>query len=53
MEDMNGKVCRRGLERFLVAVMLAAVAMVGCSDDDGENRSPTAPSAVNAPTSAS
>ena len=53
MEDTNGKVRRRGSERLLVAATLAAVAMLGCSGDDGGNRNPTAPSAVNAPTTAS
>ena len=53
MEDTNGKVRRRGSERLLVEATLAAVAMLGCSGDDGGNRNPTAPSAVNAPTTAS
>ena len=53
MEDTNGKVRGRGSERLLVAATLAAVAMLGCSGDDGGNRNPTAPSAVNAPTTAS
>ena len=37
----------------MVAATLAAVAMLGCSDEDGGNLNPTAPSAVNAPTTAS
>ena len=53
MEDTNGQVRRRGPERILVAATLAAVAMLGCSADDGGNLFPTAPSAVNAPTAAS
>ena len=53
MEDTNGQVRRRGPERILVAATLAAVAMLGCSADDGGNLFPTAPSAVNAPTPAS
>ena len=53
MEDTNGQVRRRGPERILVAATLAAVAMLGCSDDNGGNLNPTAPSAVNAPPTAS
>ena len=53
MEDTNGQVRRRGPERILVAATLAVVAMLGCSDEDGGNLNPTAPSAVNAPTTAS
>ena len=53
MEDTNGQVRRRGLERILVAATLAAVAMLGCSADHGGILLPTAPSAVNAPTTAS
>ena len=53
MEDTNGQVRRRGPERILVAATLAAVAMLGCSDDNGGNLFPTAPSAVNAPPTAS
>ena len=53
MENTNGQVRGRGPERILVAATLAAVAMLGCSDEDGGNLNPTAPSAVNAPTTAS
>ena len=53
IEDTNGQVRRRGLERILVAATLAAVAMLGCSADHGGILLPTAPSAVNAPTTAS
>ena len=53
MENTNGQVRRRGPERILVAATLAAVAMLGCSDDNGGNLNPTAPSAVNAPPTAS
>ena len=53
MEDTNGQIRRRGPERILVAATLAAVAMLGCSDNDGGNLFPTAPSAVNAPPAAS
>ena len=53
MENTNGQVRRRGPERILVAATLAAVAMLGCSDEDGGNLNPTAPSAVNAPATAS
>ena len=53
MEDTNGQVRRRGPERILVAATLAAVAMLGCSADNGGNLFPTAPSAVNAPPTAS
>ena len=53
MENTNGQVRRRGPERILVAATLAAVAMLGCSDEDGGKLNPTAPSAVNAPATAS
>ena len=53
MENTNGQVRRRGPERILVAATLAAVAMLGCSDDNGGTLNPTAPSAVNAPPTAS
>ena len=53
MEDTNGQIRRRGPERILVAATLAAVAMLGCSDDNGGTLNPTAPSAVNAPPTAS
>ena len=48
-ENTNGQVRRLGSRRIVVAATLAAVAMLGCSD----NLNPTAPSAVNAPTTAS
>ena len=53
IEHTNGQVRRRGPERILVAATLAAVAMLGCSDDNGGTLNPTAPSAVNAPPTAS
>ena len=48
-ENTNGQVRRLGSRRIVVAATLATVAMLGCSD----NLNPTAPSAVNAPTTAS
>ena len=48
MQATNGQVRSRGPERILVAATLAAVAMLGCSEDDGGSLNPTAPSAVNA-----
>ena len=47
MEDTNGRVRRRGPEKILAAT-LAAVAMLGCSDDGGGNLNPVAPSTVSA-----
>ena len=48
-ENTNGQVRRLGSRRIAVVATLAAVAMLGCSD----NLNPTAPSAVNAPLTAS